>query len=209
MLDMECFSYINRALEEELAPILMIATNRGHSVIRGTNYESSHGIPLDLLDCLLIVATTLYSVAELREILQVRCREEGVTLHVEALELLTHIAKECKLRYAMQLTTVLQLVATKQHRGGGSSSTVTVQLADVESCYRLFVDVQQSTERLIQDRDKQEGGGGLMFNEVSMEPASLSGAPHAASSSSTLAPMEADTSAVDARSTAAEAMVIE
>jgi RuvB-like protein 2 len=211
MLDMECFSYINRALEEELAPILMIATNRGHSVIRGTNYESPHGIPLDLLDRLLIVATTPYSVAELREILQVRCREEGVTLHVEALELLTRIAKECTLRYAMQLITVSQLVATKQHRGGSSSSsTVTVQLADVERCYRLFVDVQRSTERLIQDRDKQEGGGGFMFNEVSIEPTSLSGAPPAASSSiGTLAPMKAETSATDAPSATAEAMVTE
>jgi RuvB-like protein 2 len=208
MLDMECFSYINRALEEELAPILMIATNRGHSVIRGTNYESPHGIPLDLLDRLLIVATTPYSVAELREILQVRCREEGVTLHVEALELLTRIAKECTLRYAMQLITVSQLVATKQHRGN-SSSAVTVQLADVERCYRLFVDVQRSTERLIQDRDKRDGGGGFMFNEVSMEPTSLSGTPHATTSISTLAPMEAEASAADVPSTAAEAMVTE
>ena len=29
MLDMECFSFLNRALEDEMAPIVIMATNRG------------------------------------------------------------------------------------------------------------------------------------------------------------------------------------
>jgi hypothetical protein len=29
MLDMECFTYLNRALESSLAPIVIFATNRG------------------------------------------------------------------------------------------------------------------------------------------------------------------------------------
>lgn len=29
MLDMECFSYLNRALESDLSPVLIMATNRG------------------------------------------------------------------------------------------------------------------------------------------------------------------------------------
>jgi RuvB-like protein 1 len=29
MLDMECFAYLNRALESSLAPIVVFATNRG------------------------------------------------------------------------------------------------------------------------------------------------------------------------------------
>ena len=29
MLDIECFSFLNRALETDMAPILVIATNRG------------------------------------------------------------------------------------------------------------------------------------------------------------------------------------
>lgn len=29
MLDIECFSFLNRALENELAPVLVMATNRG------------------------------------------------------------------------------------------------------------------------------------------------------------------------------------
>ncbi len=40
MLDVECFSFLNRALENDLAPILVVATNRGITRIRGTNYKS-------------------------------------------------------------------------------------------------------------------------------------------------------------------------
>jgi len=34
MLDIECFSYLNRALESSLAPIVVLATNRGNSTVR-------------------------------------------------------------------------------------------------------------------------------------------------------------------------------
>jgi RuvB-like protein 2 len=39
MLDVECFSFLNRALENDLAPVLVVATNRGITRIRGTNYR--------------------------------------------------------------------------------------------------------------------------------------------------------------------------
>ncbi|KAG6403421.1 hypothetical protein SASPL_135642 [Salvia splendens] len=39
MLDIECFSFLNRALENDMAPILVVATNRGITSIRGTNYR--------------------------------------------------------------------------------------------------------------------------------------------------------------------------
>ena len=34
MLDMECFTYLNRALESPLAPIVVFATNRGICQVR-------------------------------------------------------------------------------------------------------------------------------------------------------------------------------
>jgi len=37
MLDIECFSWLNRALESPNAPIVIMATNRGITNIRGTN----------------------------------------------------------------------------------------------------------------------------------------------------------------------------
>jgi len=37
MLDIECFSWLNRALESPNSPIVIMATNRGITNIRGTN----------------------------------------------------------------------------------------------------------------------------------------------------------------------------
>jgi len=76
MLDIECFSYLNRALESDLAPVLVVATNRGITRIRGTNYKSPHGIPIDLLDRLLIISTSPYTEKEIKHILKIRCEEE-------------------------------------------------------------------------------------------------------------------------------------
>merc|ERR1719168_432575 len=61
MLDIECFSFLNRALEDDLAPVVVMATNRGITKIRGTDYKSPHGIPLDLLDRLIIIRTEPYT----------------------------------------------------------------------------------------------------------------------------------------------------
>lgn len=72
MLDLECFSYLNRALEDEMAPIVIMATNRGITTIRGTDYKSPHGIPLDLLDRMVIICTSPYKETELKEILKIR-----------------------------------------------------------------------------------------------------------------------------------------
>ena len=38
MLDIECFSFLGRALEGDMAPVLVAATNRGLTKIRGTDY---------------------------------------------------------------------------------------------------------------------------------------------------------------------------
>ena len=36
MLDLECFTYLNRALESSISPIVILASNRGLTTIRGT-----------------------------------------------------------------------------------------------------------------------------------------------------------------------------
>merc|ERR1712164_59572 len=46
MLDQECFTFLHRALESTLAPIVMFATNRGNCNIRGTEISSPHGVPV-------------------------------------------------------------------------------------------------------------------------------------------------------------------
>jgi RuvB-like protein 2 len=72
MLDIECFSFLNRALEGEMAPLVVMASNRGISRIRGTRYKSPHGIPVDLLDRLLIISTKPYDHADMKEISKIR-----------------------------------------------------------------------------------------------------------------------------------------
>jgi len=154
MLDMECFSFLNRALESELAPVLVIATNRGVSKIRGTQYTSPHGIPLDLLDRLMIISTQPYTVDEIRDILRVRCKEEEVLdMDPTALELLTRIASETSLRYAMNLVITSHLRASRRKRK-------TIAMEDVERCYKLFVDVKRSTKLLMEYQHE------FLFNEL-------------------------------------------
>ena len=72
MLDMECFSFLNRAMEDDMAPVVVMATNRGITKIRGTSYTSPHGMPLDLLDRTIIIPTTQYEEKDLRQILRIR-----------------------------------------------------------------------------------------------------------------------------------------
>ncbi|KNC69815.1 hypothetical protein SARC_17667, partial [Sphaeroforma arctica JP610] len=64
------------ALENNMAPLLVMATNRGITRIRGTTHKSPHGIPLDMLDRCLIIATESYADNELRQILEIRAEEE-------------------------------------------------------------------------------------------------------------------------------------
>ena len=83
-----------------------MATNRGITKIRGTNYVSPHGLPIDLLDRSLIITTRPYSDKELSQILEIRCQEEDVEMTEEAAKLLTKIASRCSLRYGIHLITV-------------------------------------------------------------------------------------------------------
>mmetsp|Transcript_28591 Transcript_28591/g.32702 ORF Transcript_28591/g.32702 Transcript_28591/m.32702 type:complete len:474 (-) Transcript_28591:124-1545(-) len=148
MLDMECFAYLNRALEDDLAPAVMVlATNRGMSKIRGTKYLSPHGIPLDLLDRCMIVSTKPYSEDETRAILKVRCNEEEVDMTDEATELLTRIAAETSLRYAIHMIITASLASEKR-------KAKQVELRDIERVYQLFVDVKRSTQFLLEYQDE-------------------------------------------------------
>ncbi len=141
MLDIEAFSFLSRAMEQEFAPIIILATNRGIARIRGTDIESPHGIPLDLLDRLLIIPTRPYTPDEIREIIKIRAAEEEIELSDEALEKLVEIGAETSLRYAVQLMEPARLLATID----GSEK---VKPEHVERARRLFIDVRQSVEYL-------------------------------------------------------------
>lgn len=111
VLDLECFAFLNRAMEGEFAPIIVMATNRGITKINGTKIESPHGIPTDMLDRTLIIRTGPYSLEEVKKILKIRASIESVPLSAAALEALAKTSETVgSLRYAMQLISVADVL---------------------------------------------------------------------------------------------------
>lgn len=141
MLDVEAFSFLSRVLESEFSPIVILATNRGVAKIRGTDIESPHGIPLDILDRLLIIPTQPYTKDEIREILKIRIEEEDVKITNEALEELVGIGSQTSLRYAVQLIDPARLIAS-------SNGRAEVTIEDVRRASELFIDVKRSVDYL-------------------------------------------------------------
>ncbi|KCV73115.1 RuvB-like 2 [Fonticula alba] len=155
MLDVECFSFLNRALESELAPVVVMATNRGVTHVRGAEEGavlSAHGIPPDLLERLVIILMQPHSEAELRAVLALRADEEEVDMTPAALDALTRIAADTgSLRYAAQLISTASFAARRRAAVGP------VDVQDVERAYALFSDRSRSVSYL-----QQTGGAGFL-----------------------------------------------
>jgi len=141
LLDLECFSFISRAIESELAPIVILATNRGFARIRGTDVEAPLGFPPDLLDRAIIIGTETYDEESVREILKIRAVEEDVEIGEEALKKLTKIGAERSLRYAVQLLSI-----AAEHAKSSGRSKITSE--DVDRVDYLFMDVSEAVQHL-------------------------------------------------------------
>jgi len=141
MLDIECFTYLNRALESSLAPIVVFATNRGVCTIRGTDVLAPHGVPVDLLDRMLIIRTMPYSMEEMVQILSIRAAAESIDVADSALEHMGTIGARTSLRYAVQLLTPSRIIALTCGREA-------IDAEDVEEIDELFCDAKSSAERL-------------------------------------------------------------
>lgn len=147
MLDVECFTYLNRALESSLAPIVVLATNRGLCQVRGTDVMSPHGVPVDLLDRCVIIRTALYSMEEMVQILAIRAQVEGISLDVEALAKLAQIGEETSLRHAAALLTPAAVLA----RTNGREEVTEGDLVEVSA---LFRDAKYSARLLTEQADQ-------------------------------------------------------
>ena len=147
MLDIECFTYLHRALESSLSPIVIFATNRGNCTVRGTDITSPHGMPLDLLDRIMIIRTLPYSQDEMVQILTIRSQIEGLKISPESFQLLGEIGVKTTLRYAVQLMTPANLLA----RINGHEM---VSREDVEEIDKLFYDAKSSAKLLAEQEDK-------------------------------------------------------
>ena len=147
MLDIECFSFLNRALESDMAPVVVMATNRGITKIRGTHYRSPHGIPIDLLDRMIIIRTVPYTEKEIKEILKIRCEEEDCQINNDALMVLGRIATETSLRYAIQSITTASLVSKRR-------KAAEIMVEDIRKVYSLFLDEKRSSKILKEYQDE-------------------------------------------------------
>ncbi|XP_050676864.1 ruvB-like 2 [Leptidea sinapis] len=98
--------------------------------------------------------TAPYSHQELREILNIRCEEEDCQMSADALTVLTRVATETSLRYAIQLITTASLVARRR-------KATEVSMEDVKKVYSLFLDEHRSEQFLKEYQDE------FMFNDGS------------------------------------------
>jgi len=106
MLDVECFTYLNRALESPISPIVVLASNRGMCTIRGTDdIVAAHGIPTDFLARLLIIPTAPYQADEIKKIVRIRASTEGVSISDAAIDKISDHGVRISLRYCLQLLT--------------------------------------------------------------------------------------------------------
>ncbi|XP_069793502.1 ruvB-like 1 isoform X2 [Narcine bancroftii] len=148
MLDIECFTYLHRALESSIAPIVIFATNRGNCIIRGTeDIVSPHGIPLDLLDRVMIIRTMLYTPDEMMQIIKIRAQIEGINITEDALLHLGEIGTKTTLRYSVQLLTPANLLAK-------INGKEVIEKEHVEEISELFYDAKSSAKVLAEHQEK-------------------------------------------------------
>ena len=151
MLDIECFAFLNKALESPIAPIMVFATNRGMATVRGTDMQSPHGVPTDFLDRLLIIKTIPLNINEIKQILTIRAKTEGIVLKEDDLNKLSQIGVKTSLRYATQLLT--PLVTMRQVEGVDVEFQDAMNPVEVEEVTDLFIDAKTSAELL----EKEQG----------------------------------------------------
>lgn len=150
MLDMECFTYLNRALESSLSPIVIFATNRGACTIRGTDITSPHGMPVDLLDRVVIIRTLPYTPEEMIQIIAIRAQVEGIGIDEESLAQLGEIGTTTSLRHAVQLLTPAAVLARTNGRDD-------ISAGDLDEVAALFHDAKASARLLAEQADKYVG----------------------------------------------------
>lgn len=140
MLDIECFTYLNRALENSISPIVILASNRGKCTIKGTeDTVAAHGVPVDLLARLLIIPTYPYSPEETKTIIRLRARTESLPITDPALDRISEHGTKVSLRYALQLLAPASILS----RVNGRKE---IDVIDVEECEDLFIDARRSAK---------------------------------------------------------------
>lgn len=108
---------------------------------------SPHGIPLDLLDRLVIIQTNPYGISEIQQIIKIRAATEGLQIEDDALTALSEIGNATTLRYAIQLLTPAAQSAKVNAR-------TTIAKEDITEVNELFLDVKRSAKFLSEKDNK-------------------------------------------------------
>lgn len=112
-----------------------------------TDIVSPHGIPLDLLDRLLIIRTLLYSTSDMEQIIKLRAQTEGLQLEESAFTRLSEIGTSSTLRYAVQLLTPAHQMCKVNGRNQ-------ITKDDIEDVHSLFLDAKRSSKHLSEKNNK-------------------------------------------------------
>jgi RuvB-like protein 1 (pontin 52) len=159
MLDLESFTYLTRALESPLAPLVILASNRGLTTIHTHNSSSPasdlpptpHGIPSDLLARLLIIPTHQYTPGEISSIIRTRAKTEGISVTDAAFDRVAQVGVRVSLRYALQLLAPAAVLARVKIGATAGTTKGEVGVDEVEECEGLFLDAGRSARGLVAD----------------------------------------------------------
>ncbi|CEF62258.1 RuvB-like 2 [Strongyloides ratti] len=142
-LDLECFSFINCCLETENAPILIMATNRKHGLVKGSNITGPHCLPTDLLDRCLIIRTEEYNRDEKVSIVMLKAKTDDIDMSGEGVDkILRTICAKNSLRYAINVITLASQLSKKIKEEKLSKDALT-------RAFTLFIDPERSASTLI------------------------------------------------------------
>lgn len=131
-----------------LINFVFFKSNKSISFFRGTDdIVSPHGIPLDLLDRLVIIQTHPYGISEIQQIIKIRAATEGLQIEDDALTALSEIGSETTLRYAVQLLTPAAQSAKVNAR-------TSISKEDITEVNDLFLDVKRSAKFLSEKDNK-------------------------------------------------------
>ncbi|CAL9067070.1 unnamed protein product [Musa banksii] len=121
-------------------------------ILRGTDMNSPHGIPVDLLDRLVIIRTETYGSTEMIQILAIRAQVEEIDIDEDSLAYLGEIGQQaslrnyiCSSRHAIQLLSPASIVAKTNGRDKICKALTSLYL-DAKSSARLL---QEQQERYI------------------------------------------------------------
>ncbi|CAG2219407.1 INO80H [Mytilus edulis] len=121
-------------------PLIFMPSGKGTEDI-----VAPHGIPLDLLDRVMIIRTLPYSEEEM--ILKIRATTENITLDEDSALSLGKIGVQTTLRYSVQLLTPSNLLA----RINGKDA---ISKEEIEEINKLFYDAKASAKILAEQEDK-------------------------------------------------------